>query len=529
LPDTFIHRVFTVSFKENLIRDYEPIFELIQRIGLNEISISGLFVSGDWPLNIEDANENAIDEEKTKQIVKLIDNANQHGIKVLSEFDFGGFNEFIKSNPGFSCSQNSSIICPNNPDAWKWQKRIIDYMFSFPIDGISIQCEQARCKDCKELNNISDVAYHAITIDRIAEYVKQNYPTSVVGIISNGLNLGKPLDLLSIAKLAKHADYLIDVNNTIEQGGNLHMCNVVRVIAPCFYGVLATPTIQSPLHWESDRWFLPMIRKRSQNIKQSFNNGARAIENQFQTITNPGDEVSLIMAASLEKNPGLNEIIALENILSKLYQPKDSFTLQYFSDLFLKSEDVYFENLKDTNDIIVLESLLPDSSGSAVYLKNHMSQEGMMDYKKNLCVLRRVFATMTDKINNTTKLNTIIRSLNHVIDNVSTLTISAAGCSITFSKESAKTIAEHSLRISIAYLQNQGEIKLQIFNPQAWHTVIMKIRSVNGTLISSREIILVPGINQYSLTEKGLPDGFYIVEIIDPIFKKQSHLKLFVE
>ncbi len=525
LADTFVHRVYSILYNDAFIRDSENIFQLMQRIGLNELSIRELFIIGDWPLDIE----YAIDEVRKKQIIKLIDDAHQHDIKVLSEFDFSGFNEIIKSNPGLSCSQNTKLVCPNNPNIWKWQKRIIDYLFSFPIDGISIQCHLARCKECKELNKFSDVAYHAISIDRVAEYVKQNYPTKVIGINSSGLNLGNSSDLLSIAKLTKNADYLIDVNNTIVKGGNLHMCNMVRLIAPCSYGVQASPSVQSPPHWESDKWFLPMIRKRSQNLKQYFKRGARAIENQMQMIQNPGDEVSLILAARLEKDPGLNEIIALENILTEIYQPKDSFTLQYLTDLFLKAEDVYFENIKDTNDLIILQTPLLDSFSSATYIKDHMSQDAMKDYKKNLCVLRRVFASLMDKINNTSKLNTIIRCIDNVINDVNTLTISAAGCTVAFSKETAKNITEHSLRISIAYLENQGEIKLQIYNPQGWHTVGMKIKSINGKIISDKEIILVPGINEYSVTETGLTDGFYVVEIIDPVFKKQSHLKLFVE
>jgi hypothetical protein len=158
-----------------------------------------------------------------------------------------------------------------------------------------------------------------------------------------------------------------------------------------------------------------------------------------------------------------------------------------------------------------------------------MNVEGINNYKKELCVLRRVFGSLSNKIKHTVRLNSIVSCIDGTIDEINLLTKSTTGCITAASTESAKTIAGHTLRISIAYFQKQDEIKLQIFNPQSWHKVDMKIQSLTGKVVSTRELVLVPEINQYSISDHPLPDGLYFIEIIDPVLKNQSHLKLIVD
>lgn len=528
LPDTFVHRLYTVWSTDEFLNNYEATLKFMQLGGLNELSIWNLFVKTSWPLNIQ----HTIDDKKSKQVLKLIESAHHYGIKVLVGFSALGseFTEILRANPQIACAQNSSIICPNNAMAWNWQKKIIDYIFSFPIDGVNIQCtKQGRCNDCKELNSVSDVAYQALIVDKAAEYIRQNFPNKIIGIHSNGLSLGNPLDLLEIKKLASHADFLIDVNSSASGSGKLHLCNVVRIIQPSYYGTVAAPAIPSPKQLPNDHWFLPMLRNRSMFIKKTFKSGARAIENYSGAILNPGDEVSNLLAAALEKNPSAVWEQELNKIISELYQPTDSTTLEYLGQLYLKSEFVYFDYAKKTGEVISLDTISSDTSRRSAFLNDHMDLEGMNNYKKELCVLRRVFGSLGNKIKNTARLNSIINSIDGTIDEINLLTKSSTGCVTTVSKESAKTIAGHTLRISIAYFQKQDEIKLQIFNPQSWHKVDLKIISLTGKVVSSRELVLVPEINQYSISDHPLPDGLYFIEVIDPVLKNESHLKLIVD
>lgn len=528
LPDTFVHRIFTVLSNDEFLNNYEATLKFMRLRGLNELSIWDLIVKNSWPLKIE----HTLDDKKSKQILKLIETAHHYGIKVLFGFSAFGleFTEIIRANPQLACTLNSNIICPDNSEAWIWQKKIIDYVFSFPIDGVTIQCsKQGRCKDCKELNTVSDVAYHAVIIDKTAAYIRQKFPNKIIGINNNGLNLGNPLDLPEIKKLASHADFLIDLNNSASGGGKLHLCNLVRIIQPCYYGAVASPAIPSPKILAYDHWFLPLLRNRSMFLKKTFKAGSRAIENYAGSIKNPGDEVSTLLAAALEKNPSAIWEAELNKIISELYQPTDSTTLEYLTQLYLKSEFVYFDYAQKTGDFIFLDTISSDSTKRSVYLIDHMNQEGLNNYKKELCVLRRVFSSLSKKIKNTERLNSVVNSIDGTIDEINILTHSTTGCVTTASKESAKTIAEHTLRISIAYFQKQDEIKLQIYNPQSWHKVDLKIQSLTGKTLSTKEIVLIPGINEYSIADHPLPDGLYFIEIIDPDLKNQSHLKLIVD
>ncbi len=546
LPDTFIHRGYlgwindlassprpndnwpSIWINDELIQDYENTFDLMQRIGLNEISIWGLFAARAWPLDIE----HAIDADRTKQVLKIIDAAHKHGIKVLSGLGVycWGFDDIIRANPSLGCSNNFSIMCPNNPDAWNWQKRIIDYIFSFPVDGVSMQsADQGRCRDCKELDALSDVAYHAIINDRVAAYIKTNYPGKLVGVNTFGMSLSNPSDLKSVQKMCAHADYLIDVNNTALIPGNSYLCNLAQTIGPCSYGNLSSPGIEPPMHWERNRWFLPMVKRRSQTSKSLFSQGARAVENYMHLIKNPGEEVSLLLAATLEKNPSLKWETELKNILNEIYQPVDTFTLQYLSDLFIKAEDLYFEHAIGAGDIISLEPLVSGSSGPPVYIRDRMTPDAMKEYKKDLCVLRSIFETLKSKVNNNAKMDLIIKCIDGTINDINSLINSTTGCTIVFTKQANKSENEEKLRIGFSYLQKKGEFKVYVWNPKSSHFAEMRLWNYQGALVRTTQISLNQGNNEFNITEKGLASGFYFLEIRDPLFLKVEHIKLFID
>jgi hypothetical protein len=544
--DTFIHRGYlgwindlatsprpneawpSIRIDDELTNDYLQTFSLMEKTGLNEISIWGLFAARSWPIDIE----HTLDVQRTEQVLKIITASHNHGIKVLCGLGVysWGFDEIIRANPGLGCSHNSSIMCPNNPDAWTWQKRIIDYIFTLPIDGVSMQiADQGRCKDCFGTDSLSDLAYHAIINDRVATYIRQTYPGKIIGINTYGMQLGNLSDLPAIKKMTAHADYLIDVNNTALAGGNSQQCNIVHAISPCAYGSLGGPGIEPPMHWERNRWFLPMLKRRSIATQKLFAGGGRAVENYMHLIKNPGEEVSLLLAAALEKNPSLSWEAELKRIINEIYQPKDAGSLQYLADLFIKAEDLYYEFATGVGEIISLEPLVSNTAGPAIYLRDKMTADGMIEYKKNLCVLRSIINSLKPKVTNEVKMNLIIQCIESTIKDLGMITGTATECSITSSKEIQKKEQDQQWRVALAYQRKAGDVKILIYNPHASHEIYCTVWDVTGKLLSKKKKILVQGNNEILVADEGLITGFYMLEVYDPRYRKTEHLKLFIQ
>ncbi|MFZ1422927.1 MAG: DUF4082 domain-containing protein [Saprospiraceae bacterium] len=515
----------SIWIDEELIQDYENTFQLMQKIGLNEISIWGLFAARSWPLDIE----HAIDSFRSVQILRILESAHHYKIKVLAGLGVysWGFDEIIRANPNLGCSHNASIICPNNSDAWNWQKRMLDYIFSFPIDGISMQsADLGRCRDCKELDTISDMSYHAIVNDRVAEYVKQTYPEKLVGVNTYGMNLGNPQELQAIKKLTRNADYLIDVNNTALNGGSTHVCNIVHSIAPTSYGNLGTPGIEPPMHWARDRWFLPMIKRRSQTLLDFFNKGARAVENYMHLVKNPGEEVSLILVAALENDPNLNWESELKRIVDEIYLPEDSLVLEKLSALFIHAEDIYFKQV-GVSQIISLEPLVSSTAGPPIYIRDRMTLQGMLEYKEDLCILRQEFLNLKPKIANTDRLDIILKCIENTVNDISILTNNASNCKLV--KSENESVSKEALKLNCVHSETPGIIEVEVWNGNRSQDAILKLTSANGVLLSKVKIPILQGQNSYFIEVDTKSSQIYFIQIEDPINNTFEYCKVFMK
>ena len=93
-----------------------------------------------------------------------------------------GFDSIIRANPGLACPDNPSAMCLHNPESWTWQKKVLDYVFSFPIDGLNLQsADLGRCS-CGESKYMTDLEYHAVLNQKVIQYVRKTYPGKIIGI-----------------------------------------------------------------------------------------------------------------------------------------------------------------------------------------------------------------------------------------------------------------------------------------------------------------------------------------------------------
>ncbi len=104
----------SMRLDERLLRDYSETFDVMERLGMNEISIWGLYVSRSWPVDIP----SSVSRERGAMVERLIDAAHQRGIRVLSGLGVysWGFDRIIEANLQLSHGHRHAM-CAHEPKA----------------------------------------------------------------------------------------------------------------------------------------------------------------------------------------------------------------------------------------------------------------------------------------------------------------------------------------------------------------------------------------------------------------------------
>jgi hypothetical protein len=367
-----------IGLEEWLLDDYERTFAKMRRIGLNEIVIWGLFVAGAWPISVEAA----VDEDRAQHLRRLLDAAHAHGIKVLSGLGVysWGFQGIIAANPELS-GGNPRAMCASNPDAWSWQRRAVDFVFSWDLDGVSMQsADQGRCP-CDECARLGDVEYHALLNGRTADYVKSIRSDAIVGVNSWGMIFADPAALPHLVELGRHVDYIVDAHDTARLAGEEYRRRLIAAV-PCAWGTIGGWAIEPPQHWARERWFLPCLASVVPHVDRLRADGGRACELFFRITANPGDELSLLVCGRLlDADPGDWRRVLAEEVRA-VYRPATERTATALEDVFLRAEAAFFDNATGLNRIgtISLEPLVSDHAGEPVYLLNHMAPTALERY-----------------------------------------------------------------------------------------------------------------------------------------------------
>lgn len=439
LPGTFVHKAYlgwirdlastarptdewpSIVIDAALVRDYQATYDLMQTSGLNEIAIWGFFASRRWSVNVEQT----IDTNRAAQVRDLINRAHAKGISVLVGLGVysWGFEDIIKANPEVGCADNARVMCPGSERAWAFQRRVIDYIFSFNIDGVTMQSgDQGRCRSCGNLATLTDVQYHALLNNRVAAYIKQTYPGKIVGINTYGQDLGRPGDLSALKAMTANADYLIDFNNSALSTSREHRRQVVATIYPCLYGSLSLPFHDPPLHWDRERWFLPKPKRTATQLKALFADGGRAVENFMHILTNPGDEVTIKVAAAVENDPTGPWEPKLQAIVNQIYAPANATTSEKLVQLFVGAEEAYYATASASGsgapEILDLEPLVSSTAGEPIYIRDYLKGPALLNYRNELCRLRAMADGLMNSVGNKARLQTVSRCLGRVIADV---------------------------------------------------------------------------------------------------------------
>jgi hypothetical protein len=394
---------------ERLLEDYRRTFDLMKRLGFNEISVWGLYVSRSWPVDIS----SAVDPKRGTMVERLIDEAHTRGIRVYSGLGVysWGFEEIIRAHPPLSRG-NRQAMCASLPEAWDWMQRVVDFVFSrFPIDGVSMQsADQGRCR-CEQCQARTDAPYHALLNARTAEYIRRRYPGKTIGVNSWGLGFQDENALPVLAQMSKHIDYLIDVHDSSRRRDPAYRKRLIGAL-DCSFGTLGGPQVEPPQHWPRDRWFLPTAQRTARHLHQLFADGGRACEYFFHILANPGDEISFWRAGKTLADPLTPWEAHLKSCIEALYGTTTPAACDGLAQVFLEAEEAYLRHLpQDHCGTISLEPLVSNRAGPPIYLTERLTQSQREAYNQRLESIKMTLEKLAPDIPRRDKIMRIIRCI----------------------------------------------------------------------------------------------------------------------
>lgn len=409
----------SIRLDEQLMRDYQQTFKVMRNLNFNEMSLWGIYVSRNWPVEIE----KAVAPERAVKVEKLIEWAHQSNIRLyagLGVFSWG-FEEIIRAFPKLSRG-NKQAMCPHEPESWKWMEKVVDYVFGrFPIDGVSMQsADQGRC-DCAECHPYTDAEYHALINVRVADYIRGRWPKKTIGINSWGMKFEEPATLPSLVKMSEKVDYIIDVHDTSRRIDPLYRQKVIQAIK-CDFGTLGGPQAEPPQHWARDRWFLPTLKRVGTHLRQLSAEGGAACEYFFHILANPGDELSLWLAGKVLADPATAWEKHLENSVEEVFQVSKKSTRDAIIKFCLEAEEAYFKYLPpDVCGTISLEPLVSSRPGEPVYLTKRLTGKQRLAYADELRRLKKEVEKLIPELPVPTKVKKIADSMGNVIQEITQL------------------------------------------------------------------------------------------------------------
>ena len=371
-----------ISIDDQLLADYEAAGEVLKKSGATEVEIWGLAAAGNSavPGYLPDV-EQTVSPARLKQIKKIIGGLHAKGLKVVAGMGgmSWGFDQIVAANPSIACPNSNLLANPSVQLAWNYQYRIVNYLMSFGVDGITVQsADEGRC-DVANLNDLDDVQYHAMIVDPIASYIKANYPGAIVGSANYGVSLANPSDLPYVQQMAAHLDYLVDVGDTSQQIDPGYRAVLNAAIAPATLGSEADPNPAAPVHFDRLSWFLPMWQTDIANLQSLYLDGGINAENYMRMLANPSDEVTEKLFFMYEVNPSGNASGNLDKVLTSIYHPNNQAALSQLHDLFSTSEVAYFSNANSQN--VLIEAYYDHSDTGRPYLRDNMSGAGRAAYR----------------------------------------------------------------------------------------------------------------------------------------------------
>ena len=405
----------SVAIDSLLLRDYHETLDFIQSSGMNEITLWGLFSNKYWEPDVE----TTISAERKAIVQGILAEARRRHIKVLCGMGVysWGFDKILQQYPAVRCACNPDVMDLNRPEAWEWQKKIIDYvMDNFGFDGMSLQSADKGICQCDTTAHLTDMEYHARLNQQTVRYIKSRNKPYLTAISGWGMDFSKKDDLPALTEMTQNVDYLIDVGETALRSGTAYRVQLIKAILPCSYGSTGTPNIEPIQAMPRNAYFVPTALHTARSLQALYQAGGRASETYVRTRGNPGDKITIEVAARLLSHPERKAEAVLAEVVEKIFQPKDAKTLEKLTEVFVGAENAYFENASGDKSVILL---MPRESRTftPAYLQQ-MKPAALQAYYQTMKKNKLLAASLTAGIRNQAEIKALSDCLNHVITDI---------------------------------------------------------------------------------------------------------------
>lgn len=406
-----------IRWDDQLLADQRRFLDVQAELNVTYNVVWGLFIDRSWPVPFE----KIIDAERAARLRAFVEAAHARGVKILHGTGIysWGFDAIIRAHPEVARG-NAHNMCPFSPQAWEWQRRVLDVLMDprWGLDGISMQsADQGRCA-CDQCRARSAAEHHADLLVRCAEYVRAGRPDWTIGQASWGLALDDPADVEHVRRISRVVDYMVEVRERSAATGR--RAGMVRELA-CAYGSVGGVFVEPPQHYERLRWFVPCGLASARALRRLWEDGGRAAEYFYRPFANPVEEVSWRTGAAVLSAPDMSPEDALRGAVAAVYGVAGA-AQEQLAAWFARGEDAYFARSDFVlgNGPLSLEPLIwaedPAAAGPPIYLHDRMTAEQRADYAADLRQLRADLATIAiprrDQVDRTiTAINGTLRDI----------------------------------------------------------------------------------------------------------------------
>lgn len=410
-----------IDIDDSLMNDYRVLFSVMKDWGYDAIIIWGLFVNHAWETDIPAS----VTSGRRLQIIRIIEDAHRQGIKVMSGLGVysWGFEHIIRKYPetakkagrihwGKYVPDNDVAMCYSVEASREWQRKVIDYMCEYDLDGFQLQsADQGRCA-CKDCMRYSDMEYHAEVNNEFAAYIRTRKPDSLIAVSGWGMSFEDEANIPSFHKMSRHLTYIADVRDR----SNFHPGSLRKRIVSsldCAFGTLGGMVVTPPQRWERNRWFLTHAAYSSQNTKNLLADGGSAVEYFAGPLVNPGHEIMIKYMGCLLNHPFMEPADAMRTVVADVFRPRDDDAREAIVGLLLQVESDYFNKIEPVYGEFDFEPLMGLEAGPAVYL-DRIANEQLAGYDRDCRNVREGFVRLAGRVENRSAIVAVIECMDNM-------------------------------------------------------------------------------------------------------------------
>jgi len=404
--------------------------------GYTVVDLAGFWTTYAWPVDVDQV----VDKDRQRRINQILKAAHERQIKVIC-FPSGilnwGFDEILKHSPDLR-TDNKHEMNPLREESWKWLYRVFDYAGrNYDIDGFHLEAaDQGRCKTPECLEKWpDDVAYYCHVTGKLADYLRQKYPTKLLITTIQGFSTwGKGFSdeqTGHIVDLSTRVDCLFDQGHRgtyVPQGQWKDFIPKLH----CPYGTSGGFWVYPPQRWERSRWFLPYTRRTAKHMKDLYEAGGRGVMYYQGPVMNPSTEVNIAFGGRMMTHVRKSVEDTLAETIERLYQPKNNAALRKLVEIYQKAESVYFDQW-DSERILAaqkapepgelhLMNLFGATPGAPTYLMEpYLDTNGRLKYKQGLIEVFKKTLTIESDFNDRGRIDRIKHGISETLVDINNI------------------------------------------------------------------------------------------------------------